>query len=152
MTVLRALALAVGIAALDAPVAFASDEAQRLLDSAARDCADYEGGVFTASPTALIAVDLTGDRIDDEIVDQGLFVCSSTEAMFCGSVGCTISAIVDGERFSWVAYSWTVVDWEASRILLLSRHGDICATGPDDPCYEALVWNGDRFVSVAPPQ
>ena len=152
MRVLLRLALPLlACAAAGAPAA-ASDQAQALLEGAAADCRDYESGEFTASPSAVTAVDLTGDGIDDEIVDEGFFLCTSTEQMFCGSVGCTIHAIVDRERFGWVAYSWTVVDWETSRILLLSRHGDICGSpATDDPCYEALVWNGDRFLTVAPP-
>lgn len=146
----RALALAAAVFVHDIALAAASDEADRLLAGAANDCAEYEQGVFAASPSAITAVDLTGGRLDDEIVDEGFFTCSSTDQMFCGSSGCTIHAIVGDRRFSWVAFSWTVVDWQTSRILLLSRHSDICRTGPDQPCYEALVWNGERFVSVGP--
>ncbi|MGF1623553.1 MAG: hypothetical protein ACFCVH_01605 [Alphaproteobacteria bacterium] len=152
MRAIPTILLAAVLSAAPAGFAVASEQAQALLDQAAIDCSDYEGGEFSASPSWLTAVDLTGDGVDDEIVDEGFFLCTSTEQMFCGGVGCTIHAIVDGQRFGWVAYSWTVVEWETSRILLLSRHGTICGSpATDDACYEALVWNGNRFLSVAPP-
>lgn len=150
-TILTAL-LAAALSAAQAGSAAASEQAQAQRDQAAIDYGDYESGEFSATESWLTAVDLTGDSVDDEIVAEGYFLCSSTEAMFCGSVGCAIHAIVNGERFSWAAYSWTVVEWETSTILLLSRHGDLWGSpATDDACYEALVWNGNRFLSVAPP-
>jgi hypothetical protein len=121
-----------------------------VLAEAAADCAGFESGTFSAAPTAITTPDLTGDGQPDTVVDYAGFACSTVASMWGGTGGSSLSVLAGGKRFDFLALGWQVIDW-AGPVLLLDVHGIECNGTGSDRCVKALVWGGDRFMSVQPP-
>ena len=121
-----------------------------ILAEAAKACADLDGGVF-ASEGAVRQIDLTGDGTDDTLVDEGLFTCSTGASLYGGSGGSVIHVFANGTESSFLVQGYETVRWADRLIVLLAVDGSSCNTISADPCFEALTWVGDRFVSVRPP-
>jgi hypothetical protein len=121
-----------------------------ILAEAAKACAELDGGVF-ASEGAVRQIDLTGDGTDDTLVDEGLFTCSTGASLYGGSGGSVIHVFANGTESSFLVQGYETVRWADRLIVLLAVDGSSCNTISADPCFEALTWVEDRFVSVRPP-
>ena len=121
-----------------------------ILAEAAKACAELDGGVF-ASEGAVRQIDLTGDGTDDTLVDEGLFTCSTAASLYGGSGGSVIHVFANGTESSFLVQGYETVRWADRLIVLLAVDGSSCNTISANPCFEALTWVEDRFVSVRPP-
>ena len=131
------------------PVAAFAD-ADALLAAAAKDCAEFDNGVF-ASEGAVRQIDLTGDGTEDTLVDEALFTCTTAASLYGGSGGSLIHVFDNGTESSFLVQGYEPVRWADRLIVLLAVDGSSCNTISADPCFEALTWVEDRFVSVRPP-
>ncbi len=125
-------------------------DADAILAAAAQDCAEMDGGVF-ASEGAVRQIDMTGDGTDDTIVDEALFTCSTAASLYGGSGGSMIHVFANGTESSFLVEGYETVRWADRLIVLLAVDGSSCNTISANPCFEALTWFEDRFVSVRPP-
>ena len=128
-----------------------SPEAQQLIDRAAADCQSFENGQFDRGD-AVTEIELRSHfgTVNAELVDEGQYRCSPAASLYCGSAGCPLYLIVNGETMAWQAMGWRLVDWGSARILLIARHGAWCDGAGGEVCYEALVWSNGRMLTVAP--
>lgn len=133
------------------PAMAISPEAQQLIDRAAADCRAFENGVFEQG-NAVTEIELTSQfgAAKAELVDESRFACSSAASLYCGTGGCMLNLVVNGETMAWQATGWRLIDWGPDRILLIGRDGGWCGGAGAEVCYEALVWNNDRILTVGP--
>ena len=129
----------------------ASPEAQSLLERAAEDCRSFESGEFDAGQ-ALAEIELRSQfgSVTAELIDESEFACSSAASLYCGTGGCMLNLIVDGEISAWQATGWRIIEWGPDRILLIGRDGGWCGGAGAQVCYEALVWSDGRILTVGP--
>lgn len=122
----------------------------RILADAAAICAEQDNGVFAADG-AVQQIDVTGDGTPDTLVDEARFTCSTAASLFIGSGGSVIHVFANGTENMFFVQGFETVRWGDYLILLLAVSGSACNTANADPCFEALTWAGDRFLSVRPP-
>ncbi|WP_299781115.1 hypothetical protein [uncultured Roseobacter sp.] len=129
----------------------ASPEAQELIDRAATDCRSFENGEFDAGD-AVTEIGLSSQfgTVEAELVDESKYACSSAASLYCGTVGCMLNLIVDGTVRAWQATGWRLIEWGPDQILLIGRDGGWCGGSGAEVCYEALVWNNGRILTVGP--
>lgn len=139
------------LAVLLPTAAAAADPVQAILDEAAAACASFENGTFAAPPAAMTAVDLTGDGRPDTVVDELRFTCSTAASLYGGTGGSLIHAVVGPTRADFLTLGWKVIPMGQDVVLLMAVHGLHCDGTGSDPCFEAVTWNGDRFLSVRGP-
>jgi hypothetical protein len=132
-----------------APVA-ALANADAILSAAAVACAEQDNGVF-ASEGAIRQIDLTGDGTPETLVDEGFFTCSTAASLYGGSAGSLVHVFVGESQSTWRVQGYETARWGDRLIVLLALHGTFCNATGADPCYEALTWGGERFLSVRPP-
>ncbi|TCP43034.1 hypothetical protein EV662_102226 [Rhodovulum marinum] len=138
----------VGLAAICLP-GVAAAGADRIIAAAREICANYENGVFSQGD-ALAAVDLDGDGDLDTLIDESRFECSSAASMYCGSGGCMLHAVIDGQAWAFQAEGWRMIDWNGRPILLIARDGGWCGGAGAQICYEAVSWSDGRMMTVMP--
>ena len=120
-----------------------------ILADAAKACAEQDNGVF-ASEGAVRQIDMTGDGTEDTIVDEALFTCTTAASLYAGSGGSMIHVFVNGAQSSFLVQGYETVRWGDNLIVLLALGGTDCNTINANPCFEALTWVDDRFVTVRP--
>lgn len=149
---IRLLVVAAAVA-LASPAAGGSPSvlARQLVERARQTCAGFEHRRFSGGERAIAEVDLTGDGMPEEIVDESAYRCSTAASLYCGSGGCMVRIVAHGKVFERLAKAWRIVEWGKSRIVLFALHGTACAGSGFQPCYEAVVWGGGHFLSVRPP-
>jgi hypothetical protein len=128
-----------------------SPEAQRLIDRAATDCQAFENGEFDQGD-AVTEIELRSQfgTVNAEIVDESQYACSSVASLYCGTGGCMINLVVNGETMAWQTTGWRLIDWGLDRMLLVGRDGGWCGGAGAEVCYEALLWSNDRILTVGP--
>ncbi|MCA3440771.1 MAG: hypothetical protein INF50_10635 [Rhodobacter sp.] len=124
-------------------------DADAILADAAKACAEQDNGVF-ASEGAVRQIDMTGDGTEDTIVDEALFTCTTAASLYAGSGGSMIHVFVNGAQSSFLVQGYETVRWGDNLIVLLALGGTDCNTINANPCFEALTWVEDRFVTVRP--
>ncbi|MCA3508378.1 MAG: hypothetical protein IOD01_14050 [Rhodobacter sp.] len=124
-------------------------DADAILADAAKACAEQDNGVF-ASEGAVRQIDMTGDGTEDTIVDEALFTCTTAASLYAGSGGSMIHVFVNGTQSSFLVQGYETVRWGDNLIVLLALGGTDCNTINANPCFEALTWVEDRFVTVRP--
>lgn len=126
-------------------------EAQQLIDRAAADCQSFENGEFDQG-NAVTEIELLSQfgTVNAELVDESQYACSSAASLYCGTGGCMLNLIVDGETMAWQATGWRLIDWGPDRILLIGRDGSWCGGAGAEVCYEALVWSNGKILTVGP--
>lgn len=144
---MRRLLIALCLTLLPVPALASVDT---ILSEAAAMCTDQEKGVFS-SEGAVRSLDVTGDGQPDTLVDELLFTCTTAASLYGGSGGSMIHVIVGDVQSDFLVQGYEVLNWAGRTILLLAVHGSSCNSIGADPCFEALVWNGERFLSVRPP-
>ena len=128
----------------------AADPTGDILARAEAACASFEGGTFDAGD-AVTEVDLDGDGAADRIVDESAFACSSAASMYCGTGGCMLHAVWDGQVASFQAEGWRMIDWDGRPILLVARDGGWCGGAGAQLCFEAVTWSAGQMLTVMPP-
>ncbi|OSQ52425.1 hypothetical protein [Marivita geojedonensis] len=128
-----------------------SPEAQQLIDRAAADCQAFEKGEFNQGD-AVTEIELRSQfgTVNAELVDESQYACSSAASLYCGTGGCMLNLVVNGETMAWQTTGWRLLDWGPDRILLIGRDGGWCGGAGAEVCYEALVWSNDRILTVGP--
>ncbi|MDQ2091170.1 hypothetical protein [Marimonas arenosa] len=128
-----------------------SPEAQQLIDRAAADCQAFENGEFDQGD-AITEIELRSQfgAVYAELVDESQYACSSAASLYCGTGGCMLNLIVNGETMAWQATGWRLIDWGPDRILLIGRDGGWCGGAGAEVCYEALVWSNGKILTVGP--
>jgi len=144
---MRRFLIVLGLALLPAPALASVDT---ILAEAAAMCTEQDNGVFS-SEGAVRSLDLTGDGQPDTLVDQLLFTCSTAASLYGGSGGSMINVFVGEVQSDFLVQGYEILNWADRTILLLALHGTNCNGIGAAPCFEALVWNGDRFMSVRAP-
>ena len=124
-------------------------DANAILADAAKACAEQDNGVF-ASEGAVRQIDMTGDGTEDTLVDEALFTCTTAASLYAGSGGSMIHVFVNGAQSSFLVQGYETVRWGDNLIVLLALGGTDCNTINANPCFEALTWVEDRFVTVRP--
>lgn len=128
-----------------------SVEAQALVDEAAANCADFEDGTFDPGEARHeVTLRQYAGSLTVEIIDESAYSCSSAASLFCGSGGCMLHVIAQGQVTSWQVTGWQVVEWGPDSILLLGRDGGWCGGAGAEVCYEAVVWSNGRPLTVGP--
>jgi hypothetical protein len=144
---MRRFLIVLGLALLPLPALASVDT---ILAEAAALCAEQDNGVF-ASDGAVRSLDVTGDGQPDTLVDELLFTCTTAASLYGGSGGSMIHVFVGDVQSDFLVQGYEVLTWAGRTILLLAVHGSSCNSIGADPCFEALVWNGERFLSVRTP-
>ena len=146
-TVVALAATGASLAAQEAPTALTD-----ALDTAAAECAAFEGGVLTVPDDAPREVYLGGGD-GGWVLDFADLSCSSMASFGCGTGGCRVLFAVGDHVTERFAAGWTVVAFGVRPVVLLDVHGSRCGGANPTPCVEALVWDGERgaFSTLAKP-
>jgi hypothetical protein len=144
---MRRFLIILGLVLLPVPALASVDT---ILAEAAALCAEQNNGVFS-SEGAVRSLDVTGDGQQDTLIDEVLFSCTTAASLYGGSGGSMIHVIVGDVQNDFLVQGYEILTWADRTILLLALHGTSCNGIGADPCFEALVWNGDRFMSVRAP-
>ena len=133
------------------PLLAASPAAQMLVDRAAAACRALDDGEFDPG-NAVSQIELRSQfgSVQAELVDESAYACSSAASLFCGTGGCMLHVVVEGEVKSWQATGWKLIDWGPDRILLIGRDGGWCGGAGAEVCYEAIVWSNGKALTVGP--
>jgi hypothetical protein len=128
-----------------------SPQAKQLIDRAAEDCQSFENGEFHAG-NAVSVIELSSQfgTVEAELIDESQYSCSSAASLYCGTGGCMLNLIVNGNISAWQATGWELIDWGPDRILLIGRDGGWCGGAGAEVCYEAVVWSNGKFLTVGP--
>ncbi|PTE15523.1 hypothetical protein [Pseudogemmobacter blasticus] len=104
---LRFSLLALSLVATAAAAGDLPADVQALVDEAAGLC----DGTVELREGAVSQADLNGDGTDDWVVDTGAFSCPTTATLYCGSAGCGVTTLIDGQRGDLLLHDWgTVTD------------------------------------------
>ena len=99
-------------------------------------------------------VDLTGDGKPDTVVDEALFqmlhLRQPLQWRHRGQHGALPRRRLRNRPIS--CKGWDTANWAGSTLILLALHGGECGGAGVDPCFEALTWGANAFVSVRPKQ
>ena len=82
---------------------------------------------------------------------EGTFTCAAAASRHAGNSGSPIPIFANGTASSFLVQGYETVRWADVLIVLLAVDGSSCNTISANPCFEALTWVEDRFVSVRPP-
>lgn len=130
------------------PATQASELSDQMIRDARQSCAANQGGELGYQPGTIRVIDLNRDGIEDEIVDESTYTCTSSASQYCDATGCGLKVIVNNQVLERHVRQWQVVDWDSDRMLLLSLHGSYCGTQSTHGCYEAITWVEGGFRSV----
>jgi hypothetical protein len=129
-------------------VAQASELSDQMIRDARQSCAANQDGQLGYQPGTIRVIDLNRDGIDDEIVDESTYTCTSSASQYCDATGCGLKVIVNNQVLERHVRQWQIIDWDNDRMLLLSLHGSYCGTQATHGCYEAVTWVEGGFRSV----
>jgi hypothetical protein len=120
---------------------------QSVLDTASQECRSFETGEFSVSDAAIQTADLTGNGEPDQIIDAGEFTCTSMASAYCGTGGCSITAIVAGNAYEFLGSDWRVEPGKGGNpVLSMQIHWSACDYKAD--CRESFTWDSAGFVSI----
>ena len=147
-----ALGVAIGLAA-GAPGMAAESVAQAV--ERARELCEQLGGRFSVGEGAVGELALGPGRDaegDDraETLDYAKLVCEGAWSAFCGSGGCPLRVQVGPQAWEWQVEDWWMIDVAGFPVLMLGRDGGWCGGAGAQICFEALKWDGQRFLTVGP--
>ncbi len=146
---MRHILLAAALALLPG---LAHADVDTILAEATAACAAQDGGTLTTEG-AVKEVDLTGDGKADTVVDEALFQCSTSASLFNGGTGGSmVHFLAEGSETARLVKGWDTANWNGNLLILLALHGGDCGGAGVDPCFEALTWGANSFVSVRPKQ
>jgi hypothetical protein len=127
----------------------AATEAEVLAEAEAQ-CLGMGGGTFAPGP-AVKRSDLTGDGQPEVLIDWAGFDCAQARSAFTGTGGSPLTVLVGDQRFDMMSKGWRLIEVPAGQVLLMQVHGTDCGGIGADPCFEAAIWNGERFMTLRPP-
>lgn len=120
---------------------------EQIIDEARENCRSMDNGVFSYGEGAIHDVDVSGDGEPDVIIDSAGFNCTTAASFWCGTGGCMLSVVIDGESYGFLTQGWEVVDLHNYRVLLLAVHGSECGGSNVRKCVRAEVWSEGAFRS-----
>ena len=120
---------------------------KQIIDEARENCRSMDNGVFSYGEGAIHDVDVSGDGEPDVIVDSAGFNCTTAASFWCGTGGCLLSVVIDGEGYGFLTQGWEIVDLYNYRVLLLAVHGMECGGSNVRKCVRAEVWSEGAFRS-----
>jgi hypothetical protein len=120
-----------------------------LMVQAAADCAAIGGTQFLPGDS-VTEVDLTGDGLPETLVDAGAFICEGAMSAFSGTGGAPLTVFVGSLQADFLTKGWQVIPTAPGPVLLMQVHGSNCGGIGADPCFQAVVWNGQQFMSMQP--
>ena len=126
----------------------AAETGDDVLEQARQHCRSINDGEFHAEDDAVTQLDVTGDGVPDQVVDASQFACSTAVSPYCGTGGCPLTVIVNGEPFKFQALRWKVIHWDDQPVLLLHVHSAACESNNWQPCIKALTWSEGSFRGV----
>ncbi len=130
------------------------------LESVAEQCTEVGGKPLTAD--AVKRVDLTGDGMDDFVLDVGSVNCDGAASIYGDREKGVTVYVGDGKggatsAFSSSAYAATIEEAGSAASLWLTVSGERCGKAPaqdfasENFCDRAIVWNaGTRKFDFAP--
>jgi hypothetical protein len=144
--------IAIALTALVLPLGGAAQAAtvEDVLAEAAAACTALDGGAF-APNDAVSRPDVTGDGQPDTVIDWGRFGCEKAASAYAGTGGAPLTVLVDGARHDMRSKGWFLLPTPPGPVLLMQVHGTECGGIGADPCFEAVIWNGTRFMSMRQP-
>jgi hypothetical protein len=125
-----------------------SETPEDVLAKARADCAEFDSGEMSVDGDPFAKVDLTGDGVDDTIVDTASFQCSTLASFGAGTGGSMVHVFAGDQVLERLALSWQIVEAAGSKVLLFYLHGSECGSFGAEPCFEAVVWGGSSFLTV----
>ncbi|SFI80004.1 hypothetical protein [Albimonas pacifica] len=149
----RGLGLAAALVVWAGPAAAAGSAAQAV-ERAQALCEDL-GGRFSVGEGAVGEIDLGPGRGEEggdrgETLDYAKLVCEGAYSAFCGSGGCPLRVQVGPQAWEWQVEDWSMILFEGFPVLMLARDGGWCGGAGAQICFEALKWDGQRFLTVGP--
>jgi hypothetical protein len=118
-----------------------------LVAKAEAACAEFDGA-FRLEDGAVTSVPVA-DGVAVTVVDEGRFFCSTARSLWCGSGGCMVHLLGEGEALTRQAEGWRTVEWGPVTVILLGRDGGWCGGAGAQVCVEAVVWSGGRFLTLS---
>lgn len=132
-------------------------EVRQLIAEMEEECRGVDA-VPESSPGLVNAVDLTGDGIDDYVIDQGAFVCNGAASLYFGSGGSQMEIYVgmpDGHARPGFHHGHfgVYIEPTASSVaqVVLGLGGEGCGQDTDglsraefQSCLRPLVWDAER--------
>jgi hypothetical protein len=146
------LALAAPAAALDLPGPLAAFAAENQAACVAM------GGAPRVGPAFATPVDLTGDGVDDYIVDLAGIECANAWSAFCGSAGCPVSVWIDRQGVptrEWAdfAQAWRVDPMGAEIGVVVEQTGAACGKDAGvEGCSKRLTFAASGPAAVSAPE
>lgn len=126
---------------------------QQIIADRVAECASFENGVAEIPDNVVKRIDLTGDGIDDWVLDDFGMTCSTAASLFCGGTGgCNLTFLIGDVVTERLSKGWSVVDFGSIRTVLVQVHGANCGGTNLNSCVEAMVWEdaAQKFFTVAP--
>jgi hypothetical protein len=131
-------------------------EVRKSLRYANEECAREGSGKVTFAPDTVQKLDLTGDGRDDYIVDFRDTECAGSQAVYCGTGGCTMDILVTlpngkirtvfGDRVRAIEIS----EGEGPRTIRFALHGSHCGGHGNPSCYKEHRITATPFKFVEP--
>jgi hypothetical protein len=141
------------------PEAYPS-EVRKSLRYANEECARDGGGKATFAPDTVRKLDLTGDGRDDYIVDFRDTECAGSQAVYCGTGGCTMEILVTlpsgkvRSVFNDRVRVIEILDGQGPsagpRTIRLALHGSYCGGHGNPSCYKERRITAKPFKFVEP--
>jgi hypothetical protein len=130
------------------PIAAAADDGAGIVAAAKADCANFEGGVFTAPDDPFVEVELAPGVAPAQVLDTSTFRCSTMASFASGTGGSVIYVFAGDKRLERMALGWQMVDWSGQKVLLFALHGSECGAVGAEPCFEAVALGSDGFLTL----
>lgn len=109
------------------------DEFTGMIDEARSYC----DGEFSVYPETVVQRDLNGDGTPDWLLDTAGFTCATNRSLYCGTEGCGIETLIDGELGALTLRSWDVEN----------KGGTTYLTAPNDRGETVrFLWSGSEWV------
>jgi hypothetical protein len=136
-------------------------EVRKSLRYANEECAREGSGKVTFAPDTVQKLDLTGDGRDDYIVDFRDTECAGSQAVYCGTGGCTMEILVtlpDGKVRSVFNDRVRVIEildgqgptGRGPRTIRFALHGSYCGGHGNPSCYKEHRITARPFKFVEP--
>lgn len=117
-------------------------QVRKSLEYANAECAANGGGKVTFAPDTVQKLDLTGDGRDDYIVDFRDIECIGSQALYCGTGGCTMDILVtlpNGKIrtiFSDRVRTIEIAKGKGPRTIRFALHGSYCGGHGNPSCHK----------------
>jgi hypothetical protein len=138
------------------PMAGAQDgvypkEIQAIIEESRKACKDGNDTDLVIEKNAIRKIELSGDRLDDYIVDFNYIRCGDAGSFFCGTGGCDHQILVakPGGSFELVhegpVRKYTIVPGKGPRTIKFHLHGSACGRAGVYDCRKSVRITGKKL-------